>query len=43
MNTAAPRRMKEVKKWMWMEFLVQCSFLWVEEMHRVQAGEERAA
>lgn len=28
MNTAAPRRMKEVKKWMWMEFLVQCSFLW---------------
>lgn len=27
MNTAAPRRMKEVKKWMWMEFLVQCSFL----------------
>lgn len=31
MSTAAPRRMKEVKKWMWMEFLVQCSFLWKEE------------
>lgn len=32
MNTAAPRSMKEVKKWMWIEFLVQCSFLREEEV-----------
>lgn len=32
MNTAVPRRMKEVKKWMWMEFLVQCSFLQEREI-----------
>lgn len=32
MNTAAPRSMKDVKKWMWMEFLVQCSFLWEKDV-----------
>lgn len=38
MNTAVPRRMKEVKKWMWMEFLGQCSFLQEGEMGSARAG-----
>lgn len=41
MNTAVPRRMKEVKKWMWMEFLVQCSFLQEGEMGWAQTGAEK--
>lgn len=41
MNTAVPRRMKDVKKWMWMEFLVQCSFLQEGEMGWARTGQRR--